>query len=374
MPVAILYREELKEYDFGPGHPFRGDRYEMFPRFLRANLGEDGYYRIIKAEPVGDDDLLKICTRDYIEFTREYYRIANVSTEWDYNSDFYKKIRKYHSLDNRAIGGCGKLEEAARLIVGQGKLAADLVQSGKFEKAISIGGGMHHARRSYGEGFCIYNDVAFTALYLMEKYGLERVLVLDTDAHAGNGTSEYFYSEPRVLFIDLHQDPRTIYPGTGFAKDTGSGKGAGLNINVPMPLYAGYDSFQLVFEQIVEPITAEFKPQIIIRNGGSDPHFGDALTTMGLPVKGFKMIGERVRKMAEANCQGRLVDFIGSGYNEEVLPHAWLALISGLAGFPLDPPEPGATPQRFQKDRALEETKKVVTEVKSFARDYWHCL
>jgi len=162
------------------------------------------------------------------------------------------------------IGRPGKLEEAARLVIGQAKLAADLVQSGQFNMVVSLGGGLHHARRGYGEGFCLYNDVAFCATYLLEEYNLERILILDTDAHAGNGTSEYFYSSPQVLFIDLHQDPRTLYPGTGFAPDTGIGEGKGFTVNVPMPVYAGNDSYRLVFDEIVGPLAEEFKPQIII--------------------------------------------------------------------------------------------------------------
>ena len=313
--IAVLYREELKEYDFGPGHPFRGDRYEIFPRFLRENLSEDDNYRFLKSEPASDEDLLKICQRDYIEFTKQYYRASNLGLSYD--GRFYQ----YHSADNSPIGRPGKIEEAARLVVGQAQLAADLVQSGQFKKAISIGGGMHHAKENYGEGFCIYNDVAFSAKYLIEECKLERILILDTDAHAGNGTSQYFYSNPKVLFIDLHQDPRTIYPGTGFTSDIGSGEGKGFTINVPMPVYAGYDSYQLVFEQIVQPVAVEFEPQIVIRNGGSDPHFDDGLTHLGLPVRGFRMIGERVREIAEI-CQGRLIDLLASGYNKKALPYA----------------------------------------------------
>ncbi|MFC1916941.1 histone deacetylase family protein [Chloroflexota bacterium] len=367
MPIAILYRKELKEYDFGPGHPFRGDRYEIFPRFLKENLSEDDNYRTLEAEPASDEDLLRICQRDYIDFTKQYYQAANLGLS--HNGRFYQ----YHSGDNRPRGRSGKLEEAARLIVGQAKQAADLVQSGEFEKVISIGGGMHHAKRDYGEGFCIYNDVAFASIYLMEKHGLERILILDTDAHAGNGTSEYFYSNPRVLFIDLHQDPITIYPGTGFASDIGSGEGVGFTINVPMPVDAGYDSYQLVFDEIIEPLAGEFKPQIIIRNGGSDPHSNDGLTRLGLPVRGFRMIGERVRKMAET-CQGKLIDLIASGYNETVLPYAWLALLSGLADLPVFPEEPEPVPQRFRNDLCLEETKKVVAQVRNNVKEYWPCL
>lgn len=367
MAFAILYRPELREYNFGPGHPFQGDRFEIFPRFLRENLPEDDNYRILPAEPATDDDLLLICRKEYIDFTKEFYRAANLGLSSP------EPFSRFHSGDNLPSGRPGKLEAAARLVVGQAKLAADLVQSGKFQKTVSIGGGLHHAKRSYGEGFCLYNDVAFCSLYLLEKYKLERVLILDTDAHAGNGTMEYFYAEPRVLFIDLHQDPSTIYPGVGFAHEIGAGRGKGFTINIPLPVYAGDESYRLAFETIVEPVTREFKPQIIIRNGGSDPHFADGLTNLGLTVKGFRMIGDKVREMAGV-CQGKVIDLIASGYNEKVLPYAWLALISGLAGIELDIKEPEPVPSRFQTDSSLAATQKVIAEVKAYLRDYWKCL
>ena len=366
MALAILYRPELSEYDFGPGHPFHGGRYRVFPRFLEENLAEDSY-EVLQAEWATDEDLFLICQKEYIDFTKDYYQAANAGLK--HPGQFYH----FHSADNSPIGRPGKLEEAARLVIGQAKMACDLVQGGKFEKAVSIGGGLHHAKSSYGEGFCLYNDVAFSGLYLLEEYKLERILVLDTDAHAGNGTAEYFYQEPRVLFIDLHQDPRTVYPGTGFASQTGSGRGQGFTINIPMPLYAGCDSYRLAFESIVEPVSREFSPQIIIRNGGSDPHFADGLTNLGLPVRGFRMIGEKVREMA-AVCSGRAIDLIASGYNEEVLPYGWLALISGLAGIEPGIEEPEPIPQRFATDSAIAETGKVIEEVKGELRDYWSCL
>ena len=367
MAIVILYREDLKEYDFGPGHQFRGDRYELFPRFLRNNLAEDDNYCIIRAEPASDEDLLLICKKDYVDFTREYYKAANLGLTYP------GKFLRFHSGDNMPVGKPGKLEEAARLVIGQAKMACDLIQRGEYKKVVSIGGGMHHAKPTYGEGFCIYNDVAFCAKYLMQEYMLQRILILDTDAHAGNGTSEYFYEDPRVLFIDLHQDPRTLYPGTGFAYQIGSKEGKGFNINMPMPPYAGYDSYKLAFESIVQPVTQEFNPQIIIRNGGSDPHFSDGLTTLGLPVKGFRMIGEKVRDMAEV-CQGQIIDLIGSGYNEKVLPYGWLALISGLAAIKIMVEEPEPIPQRFKTDPSVAETKKVIDEGKKQLKDYWTCL
>ena len=366
MALTVLYREELKEYDFGPGHSFRGDRYEIFPRFLREKLSADSY-QIIQAEWANDEDLLSICKEDYIDFTKTYYRAA--SSGLYYDGDFYR----FHSGDNRPVGTPGKVEEAARLIIGQAKLAADLIQEDKFNKVVSIGGGMHHAKESYGEGFCIYNDVAFAARYLIDEYKLERILILDTDAHAGNGTCAYFYNEPKVLFIDLHQDPMTLYPGTGFTHDTGSDEGKGFTINVPLPIHAGFDSYQLLFNDLVHPVSEEFRPQIIIRNGGSDPHFDDGLTQLGLPVKGFKMIGDKVREISKI-CDGKVIDLIASGYNKRVLPHAWLGLISGLVDIEITIEELGLIPSRFQKDSSLDATKAVLKEIKTNLREYWGCL
>jgi acetoin utilization protein AcuC len=368
MAVAILYREELKEYDFGPGHPFRGDRYERFPQFLKKRLPENDHYRWLTAEEATEEDLLQICDKDYIDFCREYYQAA--SSGW---ISYYENFNRYLSLDNKPIGIPGQVEKAARLIVGQAKMACDLVQNHQFLKVISIGGGMHHAKRRLGEGFCIYNDVAFTAKYLIEVCKLKRVLVLDTDAHAGNGTSEYLSSDPRVLFVDIHQDPRTIYPGTGFAGEIGMDAGRGYTVNIPLPVFAGDHSYRLVFDEIVMPLAQEFQPQMLVRNGGSDPHFNDGLTYLGLTIAGFKMLGEKVRTVS-AICEGKQIDLIASGYNQAVLPYAWLSLLSGIADFPLSIEEPADIPQRFRRDHALAETEEVIEEVRRYHKDYWSCF
>jgi len=377
MAIAILYREELREYDFGEGHPFRRDRYEIFPKFLKENLPEDDNYRMLKSEWATEEDLALICKKEYIDFVRAYYESAHFG--YLIHLGLSGLSNKFLSGDNIPPGRPGKLEEAARLIIGQVKLACDLIQQGRFQKVVSLGGGMHHAKPSYGEGFCIYNDVAFGAKYLIEKYGLDdthpppRILILDTDAHAGNGTSEYFYSDPKVLFIDLHQDPRTLYPGIGFVEEIGEGKGKGFTVSCSLLPDTGWDSYQYIFEEVIFPLTEEFQPQMILRNGGTDPYWNDELTQLGLTIVDFRKIGENVREMAKI-CDGKEIDMIGSGYNKKAIGPGWLSLICGLADIkiPIDEPEP--VPQRIQKDLCYQGTKDMVKELKRNLKNYWRCM
>jgi acetoin utilization protein AcuC len=367
MPLAILYSPDLKEYDFGPGHPFRGDRYQVFPKFLRQTLPEGEKYVVIQAHRASEEDLLLICDQDYIDITREYFKAA--AQGLPYPPDLFR----FQSGDNLPVGLPGKVEEAARLIVGQARKACDLVQHDDYTKVVSIGGGMHHAKRRFGEGFCVYNDVAFCGRYLETTYGLDRVLILDTDAHAGNGTTQYFYEDPRVLFIDIHQDPFTIYPGTGFAAQVGEGLGKGFTVNIPLPEHAGDKSYRLAFETIIEPIVQEFRPQVIVRNGGSDPHFSDGLTSLSMTVDGFRMIGDKTREMA-GTCGGKVVDLIASGYNRKVLPYCWMAQISGLGNLGCDVRDPDPPPPQVVSDPAYARTEIVLEQVRAALKPYWSCL
>jgi acetoin utilization protein AcuC len=261
------------------------------------------------------------------------------------------------------------IEQAARVIVKNSMLACELVQEKKFEKAVSIGGGLHHAKPGFGEGFCVYNDVVISAKHLIEKYGLERILILDTDAHAGNGTYEAFRSDSKVLFIDIHQ--KGIYPGTGFENEIGEDNGKGFKVNIPLPAFAGDESYKLVFDEIVFPLAKEYDPQFIIRNGGSDPHPSDNLTQLGLTLNGFKYIGESVREIAEI-CDGKEADLICSGYKPEVLSMAWSALISGLAKTEFEFKEQPSI--MAEKNQMLEETKNVIENVKRNLQNYWKSM
>lgn len=341
---SLVYNEDVKKYDFSsiyPWHPFTGKRFDVFIEAFKK-YGFDKYLKVERPEPASEEDLLLVHTPEYIERAKEGVK-RDIETPLD-----------------------KKLYTPARLIVGTSKLAGELVWSGKYEKAIGIGGGLHHAKPSREEGFCIFNDVAICAKNLLNK-GAKKVLILDTDAHAGNGTSEIFYENDNVLFIDLHQDPRTIYPGTGYVREIGSGKGEGYTVNVPLPPGASDDSYKYILDEIFDPLARQFKPDVIIRNGGSDPHFSDALTDLGLTLEGFKIIGEKVREVSSDVCNGRVADLITSGYNLKVLPYAWLSLIGGLIGVDVDFKET----REMNKASKLEDVKEIVREIKNKLSPYW---
>ena len=365
MKTALIYSPEIRKYDFGEGHPFRGDRFDNFINFFQQRFAayNDRFDRI---EPVpATDDQLKLAHDE------EYIKAMGIAAKGMTLPD----ILRYTTMDNlnpftRSIPT--GIDEAARAIVGASLLAGELVYESRFQKAIAVGGGLHHAKRNKGEGFCFYNDVAVCCQNLLEK-GVARILSLDTDAHAGNGTSHAFYHDRRVLFIDIHQDPTTIYPGTGFISQIGTDEGLGFTVNLPLPPGSGNNAYQYVFDEVVFPLAQEFQPEIIIRNGGSDPYYLDGLTNLGLTLDGFRMIGGYVKEIAQQVCQGKSVDLLASGYNQEVLPFAWSALICGLLDLDIDLSDlREETPPA--EDAGYDETKEVVTELKRHLKQYWRCM
>lgn len=367
--VTLIFSDEIRDYDFGIGHPFRGSRFGIFFKFLEEKFKNLFNYQILKAEPATEEDLHLICSQEYVEYVKNFYKSA-YEGEINY---FAALSSNFLSMDNIPGENPGNIEQAARFIVGQMKKACDLVQEGKIRKVISIGGGLHHAKPSYGEGFCVYNDIAFGAKYLMEKYSLKKILILDTDAHAGNGTMEYFYEDPRVLFIDIHQDPQTIYPGTGFTWQIGEREGKGFTVNCPLKPHSCWNSYQYVFDNIILPLAEEFKPEIIIRYGGTDPYWNDSLTRLGLVIRDFRRIGEYTMQLSNL-CDGKVIDTIASGYNEKAIGPGWLSLILGLEGIDLEVDEPEEPPDINEDESTYEATKSMVAELKGYLKNYWKSM
>ena len=346
---AIVYDEGIAEYDFGEGYSLRGDR---FPRYLSLLKSEGVLNRpnieLVRPKAADDSDLLLVHSEEYIRRVNE---IAE---------------RRGFLSDDTPLKP--SIVEAVRLIVGAALTAGDYVASGRVKMAQGVGGGLHHAGRNYGEGWCVFNDVAICAEAMVERHGMERVLIFDSDAHAGNGTMDIFYEEPRVLYLSVHQDPKTIYPYTGFVEQIGKGKGEGYTVNVPLPQEADDKCYDLVLERVFKPIIRQFKPQVIIRNGGADPHYQDELAELGLTYRGLWSIGRAVSEAAEeAECG--LVDLVCGGYNPGYEEKGLYSLLSGELGLDFNYREEGPPP--VSDPAVVFKTKAVINRLSDAINEYW---
>ncbi|MGQ9460438.1 MAG: histone deacetylase family protein [Candidatus Bathyarchaeaceae archaeon] len=352
--MGLTYHEKFGQYDLGAGHPFRGDRFANVMRLFE----EQGLLRLLnlillKPRPASKQDLLRVHDEEYVNLI---FRLAEVSQPYDVETPVSPSIL-----------------EAAMLIIGGAIEAGRAIYEGKIDRAVALGCGYHHAGRNYGGGFCLFNDIAVLVEYLRENYGLKRALILDYDVHFGNGTSDIYYSDPDVLFISLHQDPRTLYPGTGFVDQIGEDAGEGYNVNVPLPPRTGDQTYLYALKEIFVPLAEEFKPEIVLANGGSDPHFADMLGNLGLTVHGFFELSRTIVGVAEKVCDGKLVLMVGSGYNPAVLPSCWYALTAGVVGLEKigvgDPYAPPVEPEGCRRT-----VGKTLIELKGNLKRYWRCF
>lgn len=354
MKVGITYHKKFSQYDLGPGHPFRGDRFiNVLRLFEDQGLLRLPNVTILTPEVVTKQHLLKVHDEQYVNLI---FRLAETSRPYDIETPVSPQIL-----------------EAALLIIGGAVEVGKATYEGRVDRAVALGCGYHHAGRNYGGGFCLFNDIAVLIEYLREKYRLKRVLVLDYDVHFGNGTSDIYYADPSVLFISLHQDPRTIYPGTGFVEQIGKGEGEGYNVNLPLPPRTGDETYLYALREIFIPLSEEFKPELIIANGGSDSHFADMLGSLGLTVNGFFNLSRTIVEMAEKVCDGRLVLMPGSGYNPAVLPPCWYALTAGVVGLETisvgDPATPPVEPKWVRPT-----VGNTLKELKGLLKKYWRCF
>jgi acetoin utilization protein AcuC len=209
--------------------------------------------------------------------------------------------------------------------------------------------------------------------FLRQKCGLKRAMIVDHDVHAGNGTSDIYYEDPNTLFVSLHQDPRTLYPGTGFIHQTGRGAGEGYNVNVPLPPGTSDDTYLYALREMVPPLAEEFRPELLVSNGGSDPHFADMLGSLALTVQGFFYISRTLVETAEKVCNGRLVVMPGSGYNPAVLPQCWYALAAGVVGLDrINVKDTYAAP--VEPSFVRSKVEETLGTLKKLLKSHWNCF
>ena len=221
--------------------------------------------------------------------------------------------------------------EAAVYAAGGAIRATDAVINGEVDSAFAlVRPPGHHATATRAMGFCLFNNVAIATKYALDKYKLERTLIIDFDVHHGNGTQDIFYNNPQVLYLSTHQYP--FYPGTGSLDETGSGAARGTTVNIPLPAGCGDAEYLQVFEQIVAPAVRRFKPQLILVSAGYDSHWADGIAIMQVSVTGFVQMVRVIKGLAEELCSGRLVFTLEGGYNITALAASVRATFEVLLG------------------------------------------
>jgi acetoin utilization deacetylase AcuC-like enzyme len=185
----------------------------------------------------------------------------------------------------------------------------------------------HHSNRYRARGFCLVNSAAVAAAHALER-GLARVAIVDIDVHHGNGTQEIFEDDPRVLYVSTHQWP--LYPGSGRVGDVGTGPGRGFSVNVPMERGAADADYDLVFSDVVLPVTAQFDPELVIVSAGFDAHEEDPLGGMRMTAAGFGRLVGCLCEVADHCSAGRLVLVTEGGYHLRALAESLSATLSAM--------------------------------------------
>ncbi len=220
--------------------------------------------------------------------------------------------------------------QAATAAAGQAIAAVECVVRGESQSAFAlVRPPGHHAEPVRARGFCLLNNVAVAAAHAQAKLGCERILIVDWDAHHGNGTQEIFWADPDVLFFDTHC-AAPFYPGSGLLQEVGEGLGEGYTINVPLPESAGDVAFEKAFREILQPAAAHFEPDLVLVSAGFDPHRNDM--ALNLSYDGFKAITRIVQDIADTHCGGCLALVLEGGYNLTSLARGVHAVLEVLAG------------------------------------------
>jgi acetoin utilization protein AcuC len=310
MTTCVYLGEALARYSLGDNHPFGPARHDAFAREL-ATRGLLKYVTSCLPAQASREQIEMFHTPEYVD------RVLTLSETGQGFLD---------SGDTPAFLG---MYEAAATVVGTTLAAIDGVMAGACANAFVPIAGLHHARRDRAAGFCVFNDCGVAIEYLRRRYGILKVGYVDIDAHHGDGVYYSFESDPDLVIADIHEDGRYLYPGTGYANETGEGAARGSKLNIPMPAGAGDAEFEKAWKQALTFIdTAE--PEFILLQCGADSLAGDPLTHLRYTAKAHAQAAADIKALAGRCANGRIVAMGGGGYNLQNIADAWCGVISAL--------------------------------------------
>ncbi|WFE49642.1 acetoin utilization protein AcuC [Micromonospora sp. WMMD1155] len=320
--TVVVWDESLLAYDMGD-HPLDPVRVELTVALARelGVLDRPGV-RVVKPEMADDAVLTRVHDPAYLAAVRAAPR------------DPLFAGYGLGSSDNPVFEG---MHESSALIAGATVAAAEAVWRGEARRAVNVAGGLHHAMPARASGFCVYNDPAVAIAHLL-ALGAERIAYVDVDVHHGDGVQQVFWDDPRVLTVSLHETPLALFPGTGFADETGGPGAQGTAVNMPLPPGVDDSAWQRAFHAIVPSVLRAFRPQVLVTQCGADGHRLDPLADLNLTVDGQRATYLAMRALADELCDGRWVATGGGGYAlVEVVPRAWSHLLAVATGAPIDP-------------------------------------
>ncbi len=273
--AAFVYDDAMSQHVLRPDHPMRPVRLRHTFELLDAYGAFDGRDSLLVAPSLADEASVgEFHSRDYIAAVRTFsLGLTGFQPQ---------RFGFAQGGDNPIYPG---MYEAALLSAGATLRAARLVADGEVSAAFNISGGLHHAAARHASGFCVFNDPVIAIKYLLNR-GL-RVAYVDIDAHHGDGVQDAFYDDPRVLTISVHESGRYLFPGTGFAGETGSGAGVGYAVNLPLYPYTDDEIYLDAFEAIVPPLLEAFHPDVLLTQLGIDSYHTDPLTHLQVTSRGF---------------------------------------------------------------------------------------
>ncbi|CAK0743836.1 acetoin utilization protein AcuC [Gammaproteobacteria bacterium] len=310
--VSLYVGEELSKYGFDSGHPFGRTRQGAFWDEVRG-YGLDGWAWL--RDPIS-------IARSWIELfhTPEYVSFVEKSSEAG---------RGY--LDQGDTPVFPGIYETSSFVVGSVVQAVREVMEKKARHAFIPIAGLHHARPERAAGFCVFNDLGVAIEVLKREYGLSKIAYVDIDAHHGDGVYYPFESDPAVIFADLHEDGRFLYPGTGHAHEQGIGKAVGTKLNIPLRPDTDDEGFFALWPRVEEHLRSQ-RPEFILLQGGVDSLAGDTLSHLRLSPRAHAFATKRLIEIAEDLCEGRLVVTGGGGYNLSNVARGWTAILRALLG------------------------------------------